>query len=44
MVSLAIGLGVLYKRGSGPIAAVILALYVAFALAAAGVMTAFSGA
>jgi hypothetical protein len=44
IVSLAIGLGVLYKRGSWPIAAVILALYVLFALAAAGVMMAFSGA
>jgi hypothetical protein len=44
IVSLAIGLGVLYKRGSWPIAAVILALYVLFALAAAGAMTAFSGA
>jgi Yip1-like protein len=43
-VSLAIGLGVLYKRRSGPIAAVILSLYVLFALAAAGVMTALSGA
>jgi hypothetical protein len=44
IVSLAIGLGVLYKRGSGPIAAAILALYVLFALAAAGLMTALSGA
>jgi hypothetical protein len=44
IVSLAIGLGVLYKRRSEPIAAVILALYVLFALAAAGVMTALSGA
>jgi hypothetical protein len=44
IVSLAIGLGVLYKRGSGPIAAVILALYVLFALAAAGLMTALAGA
>jgi hypothetical protein len=44
IASLAIGLGVLYKRGSWPIAAVILALYVLLALAAAGVMVAFSGA
>jgi hypothetical protein len=44
IVSLAIGLGVLYRRRSWPIAAVILALYVLFALAAAGVMMALSGA
>jgi Yip1-like protein len=44
IASLAIGLGVLYKRGSWPIAAVILALYVLFALAAAGVMVALTGA
>ena len=43
MVSLAIGLGVLYRRRSGPIAAAILALYALFALAAAGLMTAFLG-
>jgi hypothetical protein len=44
IVSLAIGLGVVYRRRSGPIAAAILALYVVFALAAAGLMTALSGA
>ncbi len=44
IVSLAIGLGVLYKRKTGPIAGVLLALYVAFALIAAAVMTALAGA
>jgi hypothetical protein len=44
ILSLAIGLGVLYRRRSGPIAAAILAFYALFALAAAGLMTALSGA
>jgi hypothetical protein len=43
ILSLAIGLGVLYRRRSGPIAAAILAFYALFALAAAGLMTAFLG-
>ena len=43
-VSLAIGLGVLYKRRTGPIAGMLLALYVAFALIVAAVLSALSGA
>jgi Yip1 domain len=44
IVSLAIGLGVLYKRKTGPIAMSFFALYVVIALAIAGVMVALSGA
>ena len=44
IVSLAIGLGVLYGRKTAPIAATILALYVAFALIVAAVLSALSGA
>jgi hypothetical protein len=44
MVNLAIGLGVLYKRRTGPVAAGMLAVYVAIALIIAGVKTALSGA
>jgi Yip1-like protein len=44
MVNLAIGLGVLYKRRTGPIAVGMLAVYLAIALAIAGVKTALSGA
>jgi Yip1 domain len=44
MVNLAIGLGVLYKRRTGPIAVGMLAVYLAIALVIAGVKTALSGA
>ena len=44
MVNLAIGLGVLYKRRTGPIAVGMLAVYLAIALIVAGVKTALSGA
>jgi hypothetical protein len=43
IVSLAIGLGVLYKRRTGPIAGTMLAIYVAIAIAAASVMAFRSG-
>ncbi len=43
-VNLAIGLGVLYKRRTGPIAATMLAVYVAIAVVVAAVKTALSGA
>jgi hypothetical protein len=43
MVNLAIGLGVLYKRRTGPIAIGMLGLYLAIALIIAGVKTALSG-
>ncbi len=44
MVNLAIGLGVLYKRRTGPIAVGLLGVYVAIALIIAAVKTALSGA
>jgi hypothetical protein len=44
IVSLSIGLGVLYKRRTGPIATTIAVVYVLLALVVAGVKTAFSGA
>jgi hypothetical protein len=44
MVNLAIGLGVLYKRRTGPIAVGMLAVYLAIVLIVAGVKTALSGA
>ena len=44
LISLAIGLGVLYQRRTAPIAGVLLALYGAIALLMAGVMTSLSGA
>jgi hypothetical protein len=44
IVSLSIGLGVLYGRKTAPIAVTILALYVAFALIVASVLSALSGA
>jgi hypothetical protein len=44
LVSLAIGMGVLYKRPTGPIATGLLVLYGLFALVVAGVAVAMSGA
>jgi hypothetical protein len=44
MVNLAIGLGVLYKRRTGPIAVGMLGVYLTIALIIAGVKTALSGA
>jgi hypothetical protein len=44
IVSLAIGLGVLYKRKAGPIGWTFIAIYVGIALVVAGVMTAVAGA
>jgi hypothetical protein len=44
IVSLAIGLGVLYGKRTVPIAGAMLAIYAAIGLVVAGVMTAFSGA
>jgi hypothetical protein len=44
VINLAIGLGVLYKRKTGPIAWGLLVLYAVIALGYAGVRTAFSGA
>jgi hypothetical protein len=44
MVSLSIGLGVLYKKRTGPIATAMLSLYVAIALAIALIRTALAGA
>jgi hypothetical protein len=44
LVSLAIGLGVLYRRKTGPIAAGLIVVYVAIGLVIAAVKTAFSGA
>jgi Yip1 domain len=44
MVSLSIGLGVLYKRRTGPIATTLLIVYVAIALIIAAIRTAVSGA
>jgi hypothetical protein len=43
LVNLAVGLAVLYKRKTGPIAASLLAAYGVIALVIAGVMTALSG-
>ncbi len=43
-ITLAIGLGVLYKRRTGPIATTILLVYVAIAVVIAAVRTALSGA
>lgn len=44
IVNLAIGLAVLYKQRTGPIAMAMLGIYALFAAALAGAMTAFSGA
>src|SRR5262249_46455041 len=44
IVNLAIGLGVLYKRRTGPIATSLLAVYVCIALVIAAVKTALAGA
>jgi hypothetical protein len=44
LVNLAIGLGVLYKRRTGPIAVGLLSVYLAIALIIAGIRTALSGA
>jgi hypothetical protein len=43
-VSLAIGLGVLFRKRTGPIAITMLGLYAAIALVIAGVQSALSGA
>lgn len=43
MVSLAIGLGVLYRKRTGPIAATLLVIYVAIGLTIAAIKTASSG-
>ena len=43
MVSLAIGLGVLYRRRTGPIATTLLVVYVTIGLIIAAVKTASSG-
>jgi hypothetical protein len=43
LVNLSIGIGVLYRRRAGPIATALLALYVAFAVVVAAVVTALSG-
>lgn len=43
MVSLSIGLGVLYRRRTGPIATTLLAIYVVIGLAVAAIKTATSG-
>jgi hypothetical protein len=43
-ISLSIGLGVLYKQRTGPIAATILALYAVIAIVIAAAKTALSGA
>jgi hypothetical protein len=44
LVNLAIGLGVLYKRRTGPIAVGFLSIYLVIALIIAGIRTAFAGA
>jgi hypothetical protein len=44
IVNLAIGLGVLYKRRTGPVATGLLATYATIALVVAAVRTALSGA
>jgi hypothetical protein len=44
IVSLAIGVAVLYKRKSGPIAWTLLGLYLVFALVVAAALTAYAGA
>ena len=44
LVNLAIGLGVLYKRRTGPIAVGLLSVYLAIALIIAGIRTAVAGA
>ena len=44
LISLSIGLGVLYKRKTGPIANGMIAVYVLIALVIAAIKTAFSGA
>ena len=44
LVNLAIGLGVLYKRRTGPIAVGLLSVYLAIALIIAGIRTALAGA
>jgi hypothetical protein len=44
MLSLAIGLGVLYRKRTGPIAITLLAIYVAIALVIAAIKTASTGA
>ena len=44
LVSLSIGLGVLYKRRTGPIATTLLVVYAVLALALAAIRAAFSGA
>ena len=44
LISLAIGLGVLYKRRTSPIAWGLLAVYAVLALAYAGVRAALAGA
>src|SRR5262249_3272528 len=44
MVSVSIGLGVLYRRRTGPIATTLLAIYVVIGLAIAAIKTASSGA
>ena len=44
MVSLSIGLGVLYKKRTSPIATTLLTIYVVIALAIALIRTALAGA
>jgi hypothetical protein len=44
MISVAIGFGVLYRKRTGPIAATLLAIYVAIGIVIAAVKTAMSGA
>ena len=44
IISLAIGLGVLYRKRTGPIATTLLVIYVTIGLVIAAVKTALSGA
>jgi len=44
IISLAIGLGVLYRKRTGPVAATLLVIYVAIGIVIAAVKTAMSGA
>ncbi len=44
IISVAIGLGVLYRKRTGPIAATMMIVYVAIAIVVAAVKTAMSGA
>ena len=44
MISLAIGLGVLYRKRTGPIATTLLAIYVVIAVIVAAIKTVSTGA